>query len=91
MKFLTILNSKYITVTLHIVTKEKPELTFLLILYFHRGSKPSKRTKKQECAGTMSKQYKHPVLWFWYLRSKSSFFYQIYPLNKSKSPCTSEA
>ena len=35
MKFFTIPNSKNIIATLHILTIEKPELTFLLILYFH--------------------------------------------------------
>ena len=35
MKFFTTPNSKNIIATLHIVTIEKSELTFLLILYFH--------------------------------------------------------
>ena len=35
MKFFTTPNSKYIIATLRLVTIEKSELTFLLILYFH--------------------------------------------------------
>ena len=35
MEFFTTPNSKKIIATLHIVTIEKSELTFLLILYFH--------------------------------------------------------
>ena len=31
-----------------------------------RSSKPLKRTKKQQCVQTMSKQQKDPVLWFSY-------------------------
>ena len=36
MKFFTTPNSKNVIATLRIVTIEKAELTFLLILYFHR-------------------------------------------------------
>ena len=44
MKFFTTPNSKNIIATLRIVTIEKSELTFLLILYFH-DMKKTKNTQ----------------------------------------------
>ena len=40
MEFFTTPNSKKVIATLRIVTIEKSELTFLLILYFHDMIKP---------------------------------------------------
>ena len=65
LKFFTTSNSKYIIATLRIVTIEKPELSFLLILSFHaicsifkgvqgKAQRNCKRKKKKKTAKFLS-------------------------------------